>query len=149
VAPPVVVESSVQELIERKQSDFRAFLGTVGAYGYGLDGDPFHEEALLLDVNASGGVLLLSVPVREGENLLLTNDSTFETHICRIVRVGARNEQTVEVAVEFPSPCPEFLRILSKAEGSPTQVRPATMASQNAEVDWKRNVKHRASGGSS
>jgi len=146
---PTVIEGKAAERNDKKQIDVPVFQGIVGAYGYGLESEPFHEEALILNANANGGILQLSVPVREGENLLLTNDNTFETQICRIVHVTARDEHTILAAIEFAGPCPGFWSNSNKAEGSPSPVRPATTPSGDARRDWIRDVKHRASGGSS
>ena len=148
-ARPTVIEGNAADRNDKKPIDAPVFRGSVGAYGYGLESEPFHEEALILNANANGGILQLSVPVREGENLLLTNDDTFETQICRIVHVSARDEHTILAAIEFASPCPEFWSNPNKAEGSPPPVRPANTPTGNARGDWNRDVKHRASGGSS
>lgn len=85
-------------------------------YGHGLGKVPFHEEAHTISVSASGGLLQLTVPVREGQKLLLTNKATHRQHICRIVRVCSRDTYTLEVTVEFPSPYPEMWQVHRTAD---------------------------------
>src|SRR6266478_222914 len=48
----------------------------VYVYGHGPGKETFHEEAHTLHVNANGALLLLSIPVRKGQKLLLTNTRT-------------------------------------------------------------------------
>ena len=94
---------------------------TVSVYVYGHDAgeEPFHEEAHTLRVNANGGLLLLSVPVREGQKLLLTNRLTQKEQECRVVFLGTRRSRTVEAGVAFPEPNPDFWHIPSPPHGKP------------------------------
>jgi hypothetical protein len=78
------------------------------AYGRSLDECPFYEEVKAFSVNSEGGLLLLSVPVCQGQNLLLVNNRTSQEQICRVVHTRVRDVQTSEVAVAFPSPNPHF-----------------------------------------
>jgi len=68
----------------------------------------FHEEAHTLHVNANGALLLLSVPVKRGQILLLTNQLTEKEQDCRVVFIGTRRSSTVEAGVAFPLTNPEF-----------------------------------------
>src|ERR1700693_4617552 len=81
----------------------------VYVYGHGQEKEPFHEEAHTLHVNANGALLLLSVPVRKGQKLLLTNTLTQKEQDCRVVYLGARRSRTVEVGGAFPLTNPGFL----------------------------------------
>ncbi len=76
----------------------------VPVYVYGHDpGDgPFHEEVHTLNVSATGALLLLSVPVEEGQKLLLTNSLTQQEQDCRVVFLGTRRTRTIEAGVVFP-----------------------------------------------
>jgi hypothetical protein len=75
----------------------------VYVYGHGPSTEPFHEEAHTLNVNASGALLLLSVPVQEGQTLLLTNQLTQQEQDCRVVYLGTQHSRTVEAGVAFPA----------------------------------------------
>jgi hypothetical protein len=77
----------------------------VYVYGHapGPGSEPFHEEAHTLNVNAGGALLLLSVPVQEGQVLLLTNQLTQREQDCRVVHLGPQHSRTVEAGVAFPT----------------------------------------------
>jgi len=91
----------------------------VYVYGHDLGKDPFHEEAHTLNVSASGALLLLSVPVRKGQTLLLTNQLTQKEQDCRVVYLGARHSRTVEAGVEFPQTNPEFWQLHEQPDNKP------------------------------
>ena len=59
-------------------------------------------------MNANGALLLLSVPVRKGQKLLLTNTLTQKEQDCRVVFLGTRRSRTVEAGVAFPLTNPDF-----------------------------------------
>jgi hypothetical protein len=80
----------------------------VYVYGHGAGQEPFHEEAYTLNVNANGALLLLSVPVREGQKLLLTNQLTQQDQDCRVIHLGTRRSRTVETGVAFPAANADF-----------------------------------------
>ncbi len=83
----------------------------ITVYGRTLDARVFYEEVKAFSVNSVGGLVLLSFPVRDGEDLLLFNNRTSREQICRVVRTRIRDERTCEVAVAFPSPNPDFWQI--------------------------------------
>jgi hypothetical protein len=91
----------------------------VYVYGYGQEKEPFHEEAHTLHVNANGALLLLSVPVREGQKLLLTNSLTQQEQDCRVVFIGTRRSRTVEAGIAFPLTNPDFWQLPTAPEGTP------------------------------
>ena len=92
----------------RRRSRRRPLDISVQVYGHGPGKEPFHEEAHTLNVNAHGGLLLLSVPVHQGQTLLLTNQETQQDQECRVVYLGTKHSRTVETGVEFPRINPEF-----------------------------------------
>jgi hypothetical protein len=100
--PPKPPVEGAAELPERRRSRRWPLDVSVYVYGYGPDDEPFHEEAHTLHVNANGGLLLLSVPVTEGQTLLLTNYLTQKEQDCRVVFLGTRRTRTFEAGVEFP-----------------------------------------------
>ena len=77
-------------------------------YGRSAGEAAFYEQARAIMGNANGGVLLLGVPVLEGQDLLLINNGTSQEQICNIVSVRTDNMQTCEVMVSFPAPNPDF-----------------------------------------
>jgi hypothetical protein len=114
--PPV---SDVVEIPDRRRSRRWAMDISVYVYGHGPGKEPFHEEAHTLSVNANGGLLLLSVPVHEGQTLLLTNQRTQQEQDCRVVFLGTKHSRTVETGVAFPQTNPDFWQSHSTPEDKP------------------------------
>src|ERR1700730_6695605 len=77
-------------------------------YGWSVGEAAFYEQARALSGNANGGVLLLAIPVMEGQDLLLINNSNSQEQVCNIVSVRTEDTQTLEVSVSFPMPNPDF-----------------------------------------
>jgi hypothetical protein len=80
----------------------------VRVYGSGMDNSPFYKEALVLFANADGGVLLLNVPVCDGQLLLITNMAKMQDHTCSVMHTYDRGSGKIEVGFEFSSPTPDF-----------------------------------------
>ena len=108
------------EIPDRRRSRRWALDVSVYVYGHGPGKEPFHEEAHTLNVNANGALLLLSVPVREGQTLLLTNQLTQREMDCRVVFLGTHHSRTVETGVAFPETNPDFWQLHSPHEDEPT-----------------------------
>ncbi len=83
----------------------------ITVYGHASDNCPFYEEVKAFSVNSNGALLLVRVPVCDGQELLLINNRTSQEQICRVVHSRVRDEQTSELAVAFPSPNPQFWQI--------------------------------------
>jgi hypothetical protein len=99
------------ELPERRVTP-RVELGIdLTVYGRSACEDAFYEQAKAVSGNANGGVLLLGIPVTEGQGLLLINNGTSQEQICNIVSVQAQDMQTLEVSVSFPLPNPDFWKL--------------------------------------
>ena len=105
---PDAPDEGPTEVRERRRGRRWPFDISVQVYGHEPGKEPFHEEAHTLHVNANGALLLLSVPVKTGQQLLLTNLLTQEEQDCRIVFLGTRRTRTVEAGVEFPHTNPGF-----------------------------------------
>ena len=88
----------------------------VQVYGHGPGKDPFHEETHTLNVNAHGALLLLSVPVRKGQKLLLTNLLTHKEQDCLVVYLGTRRTRTIEAGIAFPDANPAFWQLPAPPE---------------------------------
>jgi hypothetical protein len=89
----------------------RLFDGPVYVYGRGLGNRSFYEKALVLFASAEGGLLLLNMPVCDGQVLLLTNRATMKDRACRVVHVHDRGSGRIEVGFEFSCPSLDFWRL--------------------------------------
>jgi hypothetical protein len=107
-ADPASPETDTAELTDRRRSRRLSLDVSVYVYGHGPEKEPFHEEAHTLSVSANGALLLLSVPVRKGQTLLITNQLTQRELDCRVVYLGARHSRTTETGVAFQRPQPDF-----------------------------------------
>jgi hypothetical protein len=101
---------------DRRRARRWSFDIPVYVYGHGPNTEPFHEEAHTLHVNANGALLLLSVPVRNGQKLLLTNVLTQQEQDCRVVYLGTRRSRTIEAGIAFPETNPRFWHIRTAPE---------------------------------
>lgn len=117
--PAVPSDGDLLEIGDRRRSRRSALDISVYVYGHGPEMDPFHEEAHTLNVNANGALLLLSVPVRKGQILLLTNQLTQREQHCSVVFLGTKHSRTVETGVAFPQTNPEFWQTRSAPEDQP------------------------------
>ncbi|HWF13292.1 MAG TPA: hypothetical protein VG272_06120 [Candidatus Acidoferrales bacterium] len=72
------------------------------------DEDAFYGQAKAISGNANGGVFLFSIPVVEGQDLLLINNVTSAEQICNVLKVNIRDFQTSEVVVGFSLPNSDF-----------------------------------------
>ncbi|HEX3377950.1 MAG TPA: hypothetical protein VHS29_13865 [Candidatus Acidoferrales bacterium] len=92
------------ELEERRITPRQDLDIDLTVYGRLPGEDTFYAQAKAISGNANGGVFLLSVPVVDGQDLLLINNGISEEQICNVVSVRIRDMQTSEVAVSFPVP---------------------------------------------
>jgi hypothetical protein len=76
-----------------------------------------HFTKKRIHVNANGALLLLSVPIRKGQKLILTNQLTQQVQDCRVVFLGTRRGRTVEAGVAFPLTNPNFWQVPSSPKG--------------------------------
>lgn len=91
------------EVFDRRGSRRWSIDIPVYVYGHNAEKEPFHEEAHTLRVNANGALLLLSVLVRKGQRLLLTNAFTQREQDCSVVYLGMRRSRTIETGIAFPN----------------------------------------------
>jgi|SRR5450631_1030156 methionine aminopeptidase len=96
---------------DRRRSRRWTFDIPVYVYGHGIGRETFHEEAHTLNVNENGALLLLSVPVRKGQTILLTNQITQQEMGCRVVRLGKQYSRTIETGVAFTEANPDFWKV--------------------------------------
>jgi hypothetical protein len=90
-------------------------------YGHTQADAPFHEEAYSAVANDCGALLMMTTTVPVGEKLLLTNKVTQVEQECRVVGIGRRDGPSVEIAIEFTGPAPQFWRVIA----GPQRVSPA------------------------
>ena len=83
----------------------------VFVYGHNNGQTPFHEDAYSAVVSDCGALLIMTTPVPVGEKLLLTNRVTQTEQECRVAGVGRREGPSVEIAIEFTDPAPQFWRV--------------------------------------
>jgi hypothetical protein len=96
------------ELPERRVAPRKELGINLTVYGRSTGEAAFYEQAKALSGNANGGVLLLAIPVMEGQDLLLINNGTSQEQICNIVSVRTEDIQTLEISVSFPMPNADF-----------------------------------------
>jgi len=90
----------------------RVFIQTkVSVFGQLASKGDFHEDTITLAVNAHGGLLLMTTPVSHGQRLALSNVTTQEDIECRVVFLGPRQGEGMQVGVEFLKASPNFWRI--------------------------------------
>jgi hypothetical protein len=96
------------ELPERRVTTRKELDIDLTVYGRLVLGDTFYAQAKAISGNANGGVFLLSVPVVEGQDLLLINNGMSQEQICNVIGIHIRDMQTSEVSVSFPIPNSDF-----------------------------------------
>jgi hypothetical protein len=110
--------AAMPQIERRRSARWNARL-IVFVYGHAPDWIPFHEKASSLNVSAVGARLSMITTVRPGQSLLLTNNVTQAEQECRVAYVARGELQSIEVAVEFLGPRPDFWHII--AAPPPTQ----------------------------
>ena len=105
----------VMEMPELRQSPRRELDVPLTVYGRASSGSPFYQKAEAVNGSAHGGLIVLRASVSEGQDLLLINNRTSKEQVCRVVHVRARDAETNEVGVAFPSPNPEFWQVADVA----------------------------------
>jgi hypothetical protein len=92
------------ELEERRITSRKDLDIDLTVYGRLPSENTFYAQAKAIRGNANGGVFLLSVPVADGQDLLLINNGNSQEQICNVISVHIRDMQTSEVSVSFPVP---------------------------------------------
>lgn len=96
------------ELAERRVEPRKGLDLNLTVYGRSSGDGVFYEQAKAISGNANGGVFLFSIPVAEGQDLLLINCATSEEQVCKVVDVRVADIQSSEVSVSFPEPNSTF-----------------------------------------
>jgi len=77
----------------------------------GENAAPLQETAIMLNVNAFGGLLVLKARVVRGEALVITNKATLEQQECQVVNIGPVTPIGTKIGIEFKNLAPDFWRI--------------------------------------
>jgi hypothetical protein len=67
-----------------------------------------HEGTEALRVNAGGGLITLTSPVRCGQRLILINKVNHKEHECHVVAERSKYLQRTAVVIGFQDPVPDF-----------------------------------------
>ena len=106
-------------LPDRRRSRRRMLDVSVHVYGHGPEKEPVYEEARTLNVSANGALLLLSLPVREGQRLLLTNQQTEKEQDCRVIFLRTDHAEAIEAGIAFPEANPDFWQSMATPQQGP------------------------------
>lgn len=132
-------ENSEKSSTERRSSERHAISARIRVYGHKPAFGPFFEENPVLNISATGALLVMKIPVVAGQKLLLINEAAEQVQECRVVRTACRNTHELEVAVEFPVPQPEFWHHLlaASANGIEKRTLPRIALPKGMSVTWK------------
>jgi hypothetical protein len=93
---------------ERRRSPRLWVYLPVLVYGRTIESEPFHEGTEALRVNAGGGLITLTTPVRCGQRLLLINKVNQKEHECHVVAERSKYLERSAVIIGFQEPVPDF-----------------------------------------
>ena len=107
-APDETVRKDGDRNPERRQSSRLWVYLPVLVCGRTIESDPFHEGTEALRVNAGGGLITLTTPVRCGQRLLLINKVNQKEHECYVVAERSKYLERTAVVIGFREPFPDF-----------------------------------------
>jgi hypothetical protein len=93
---------------ERRHGERLWIFQPVLVYGRTIESEPFHEGTEALRVNAGGGLITLTSPVRCGQRLILINKVNHKEHECHVVAERSKYLQRTAVVIGFQEPVPDF-----------------------------------------
>ena len=135
-----ISRKDLAEMVERRRSGRRCIAAQIRIYGHGQGLNPFFEENSILNASGTGALLLMRTPVVAGQKLLLINEAAERVQECRVVRTSCCDSQELEVAVEFPTPQPEFwTRLGEQGEelGTEKRKRPRVTLPRGMSITWR------------
>jgi hypothetical protein len=97
-----------KRVAERRRGERQWVYLPVLVYGRTIESEPFHEGTEALRVNAGGGLITLTSPVRCGQRLLLINKVNQKEHECHVVAERSKYLRRTAVVVGFEEPAPDF-----------------------------------------
>lgn len=98
----------LSETPDRRESPRVEINVELTVYGRSAGGPPFYEKAKAVKGNNNGGLLLMAIPVVEGQDLLLINNQISREQVCRVVEFRVLDAQICEVSVAFSAPSEDF-----------------------------------------
>jgi hypothetical protein len=93
---------------ERRHGERLWVFQPVLVYGRTIESEPFHEGTEALRVNAGGGLITLTSPVRCGQRLILINKVNHKEHECHVVAERSKYLQRTAIVIGFQEPVPDF-----------------------------------------
>lgn|GEM_PF-2873132 len=102
------VVRTVERSAERRHGERQWVYLPVLVYGRTIGSEPFHEGTEALRVNAGGGLITLTSPVRCGQRLLVINKVNQKEHECHVVAERSKYLQRTAVVIGFEEPVPDF-----------------------------------------
>jgi hypothetical protein len=105
-------QSSVRPLAreERRRSQ-RVLLRVRAQVHVALEGKATTFDALTLNVNPHGALVVVDKFLASGTRLVLENRTTHERVACKVTRSPHESPEGFQIPLEFDSPAPEFWRI--------------------------------------
>jgi hypothetical protein len=100
--------ATIARAAERRQGERQWVYLPVLVYGRTIESEPFHEGTEALRVNAGGGLITLTSPVRCGQRLLLINKVNQKEHECLVVAERSKYLQRTAVVIRFQEPAADF-----------------------------------------
>ena len=100
--------STLVRVDERRRGERKWVYLPVLVYGRTIESEPFHEGTEALRVNAGGGLITLTSPVRCGQRLILINKVNHKEHECHVVAERSKYLQRTAIVIGFQEPVPDF-----------------------------------------
>jgi len=122
-------------------SDEATGKATVNVYGHGPSRNPFYEEARAINTSPKGALLILSVPVNRGQNLLLISGAGQDPVEAQVVRSRPLDAQMFEVEIEFSFVRPDFWKATrpnaKKKSGAERRRSPRVGLKRGMTISWE------------
>jgi hypothetical protein len=99
---------SINSVVDRRCGPRLWAYAPLLVYGRTTDDEPFHESTEALHVNATGGLITLTAPVRPGHPLVLINKVNLREQKCHVVGHRGSYLNRSAVGFEFSEPVPDF-----------------------------------------
>lgn len=100
--------ATIARAVERRHGERQWVYLPVLVYGRTIESEPFHEGTEALRVNAGGGLITLTSPVRCGQRLLLINKVNQKEHECLVVAERSKYLERTAVIIRFQEPAADF-----------------------------------------
>jgi hypothetical protein len=112
-----MAEKSIAEYVDHRATSRIHVHLPLFIHGCMLGGDPFYEETYTISINGTGGLIVMTNSVQQGQRIMVTNQGNDRAQECVVVSVAAQPAGTY-VAFKFPTPMPQFWRGLEIGSSS-------------------------------